>query len=211
MTLSCEDAVQRLQQHFEQESYYLAATLLSNRLVKHGYVATVELFKEAGGYEKAPGILQAALMAIKDSPEGEIIANALHSPYGCHLVSETPEEGLTITYTVGLWNSFWHPELVCVGLNPTVARLLVNLYVERVAEGTPPPLNEPISGGAIAQNQVLFQVCSDEAKAQYLPKAAWFNSGSRFSAIQMIWQDQQQRWPWDDGFTADEPQLLLVQ
>ncbi len=210
MTLSCEDAVQRLQQHFDQDSYYLAATLLSNRLIKHGYVATVELFKEAGGYEKAPGILQAALMAIKESQEGEIIVNALHSPFSCHLVSETPEDGPSITYTVGLWNSFWHPEMVCVGMNPMVARLLINLYAERVAEGTPPPLNEPVSGGAIAQNQVLFQVCSDEAKAQHMSKATWFNSGSSYSAIQMIWQDQQQRWPWDEGFTADEQQLLLV-
>jgi hypothetical protein len=188
MTLSCEDARQRLQQHFEQESYYLAATLLANRFIKHGYVATVELFKEAGGYELAPALLQSALMAIQNSPEGEIIANVLHSPYSCHLISE----------------------IVCVGMAPSVARLLINLYAERVAEGTPPPLNEPISGGAIAQNQIIFQVCSDAAKQQHMPKATWFNSGSRFSAIQMIWQDQEQRWPWDEGFSAPEAQLLLA-
>jgi hypothetical protein len=210
MTLSREDARTRLQLHLEQESYYLATTLLSNRLLRHGYAATAELFKEVGGFEQAAGIWQACLTAIQGTPEGDIIANVLHSPYSCHMLSDLCDGGTNVTYTIGLWHNFWHPEIICVGLPATVARLQINLYAERIADGCPPPLNEPISGGAIATNQVQFKICSDEAKAQFLPKATWFNSGQNFSAIQMIWQDQQQRWPWEEGFSAIEPQPLLL-
>lgn len=210
MTLSLDDAHKQLQKHLNQENYHLATTLLSNRLLHHGYVATVELFRAVGGFEQAMGIWQACLSAIQGTPEGEIVHNVIDSPHGYHLLSSHASPGMNVTYTVGLWHHFWHPEIICVGLPAPVARLLLMLYGERVAHGCPPPLNEPISGGAIANSQVQFKVCSDAAKAEFLPRAVWFNGTQDFGAIQMIWQDPHQRWPWEDGFSAAEPQRLLL-
>lgn len=216
MTLNCEDARERLQQHLQQQRYYLAATLLANRLIKHGYVATVALFEAAGGYELAPGSLQAALQSIQGSPEGEIIAQVLHSPYGCCFVGDRTAAGLNTTYTVGLWNSFWHPEIICVGQPALVARLVLNLQAEQIAEGMPPVLNEPVAiGGSSPEpgesaSQVLFRPCGDGAKRLHMPKAVWFHGNGEFSAIQMIWPDHQQRWPWEEGVSAQDAQQLLV-
>ncbi len=215
MNPSHPESIAVLRSRLQQKDYYQATTLLTNFIKRWGYVAAVQFFKDAEGNEQAPGVWQAALASLKNTSEEKIVTDVLSSSQNCHLMNvaaagDPANPGPPFTYTVGLWHTFWHPEMICIGLPAPVATQLLGFYTERIAEGKPPktdvPLREQITDGYPVQ----FKVCRPEAKTQYMQWANWFNSTSDYPVVQLIWQDKNNRWPWDKGFHPPTAQPLLL-
>lgn len=110
------------------------------------------------------------------------------------------EEGASDTeppfaYTVGLTESFDHPELVVVGQRPEMMQFMLNECADRVKSGTRlqpgAQLDEVIEG---------FQVeirALDPALLRFLGYARWFHGERPFEALQILWPDQEGRFPGD--------------
>lgn len=205
--------IEVLRSRLLQKDYYPATTLVTNFLRKWGYVAATELFREAEGNELAPGVWQAAIASLKHTPEEAIVLDALEGPDNCHLMSvevgcNPGQPGPAFSYTVGLWHNFSHPELICIGLGASAASSLLGFYVKRIASGKAPQTDLPLQD--IEGYAIQFKTCRPEAKTQYLYWATWFNSTPDYPVMQLVWQDQNSRWPWDDDFHPPAAQPLLL-
>ena len=191
-----------------------AIELLANVLIQQGFVSASALFAAANGMAIAPDVWAGAIARIADTPEGAVIRNVLQNRHHCHLigVSPEPDEALSpFTYSIGLWYNFHHPEIVCIGLPNQVAGALINDYAKNVAEGNPPLLDTAITGMLANDYQLQFKSCGDIAKTAYTCWASWFNGSVDYDVIQLVWQDQQYRWPWEVEFHPRAAQPLLLE
>lgn len=207
------ETIEVLRSRLLHQDYYAATALLTHFLRRWGYVEAAELFKDAGGNALAPGIWQAAIASLRNGPEAAIIVNVLHSPKSCHLATVAAgrePNSPPYTYSVGLWHNFWHPELISVGLPAPVAMRVLGFYAEQIARGRPPQTDVPLCGAVTGNTPIQFKVCGAAAKADYLHWATWFHSTVDYPVLQMIWQDQDNHWPWEPGFSPPEAQPLLL-
>lgn len=121
------------------------------------------------------------------------------------------EDEPPFAYTVGLHKSFSHPELIVVGLPPDVAIGVLNGCGERVKEGLPLPVAERI-GGILEGYDVTFRPVRDEERyREHVGYAIWFNKGTAFPLLQLLWPDKDGRFPGDPGaatFMAKRQPLL---
>ncbi len=212
---SRQENIEVLRSRLLQKDYYPATTLLTNFLRKWGYVKAVELFKDANGHEIAPGVWNAALASLKHLPEEQVVLDVLNGDRNCHLVSvaasrDTRDPGPPFTYSVGLWHTFWHPEIICTGLPSPIASQLMNFYADQISIGQPPQTDTPLQEALTGGYELQFKICVPDAKTKYMHWATWFNSGTDYPVLQMVWQDKDCRWPWEDGFHPVEAQPLLI-
>ncbi|GAB2669473.1 hypothetical protein GCM10027036_23730 [Flavihumibacter cheonanensis] len=108
----------------------------------------------------------------------------------------------SFAFTIGLWKNFNHPELISFGLPINTLHSILNL------------------GGALVKKGVCFQVevnyddffengssqfvqVDPECIKDYFGYAIWFNQTSNFPAMQLVWTDRQNRYPWEDGFEEE--------
>jgi hypothetical protein len=213
MKLSREQALETLQTYLSAGEGLKAASFLADALINNGFVQAAALFNDAQGKEIAPDVWMSAITAIEDTPEGSVIDNVLYSPHNCHLMGVYPNEEddePEFTYSIGLWYNFQHPEILCLGLPNRVSGGLINEYAQEIADGNAPPLDTPLDGVLADGYQLQFKLCSNKAKTEYTCWASWFNGGLHYPVIQMIWQDKEYRWPWEEGFRPIQAQPLLT-
>ena len=126
---------------------------------------------------------------------------ALNAALGPHPVYDA-----TFAYTVGVWGTFGHPELVLVG-RWQHAHSYLSTLVSMVREGyrfsAGDTTDELLEG-----YEVRFGSVSDERRLELLTWSDWANLREPFEALQLILPDRAGRWPEDPQY-AGFPQPLL--
>jgi hypothetical protein len=110
------------------------------------------------------------------------------------------------SYTVGLWLTQSHPELVLVG-RWRQNHAIIGAAVSLIKDGN------RFDGGSRSDQVVRgYDVCfvrvSSARRTELLTYADWANHRRHFEALQLVLPDAEGRWPWDDGY-ASVPQPLL--
>ena len=110
------------------------------------------------------------------------------------------------SYTVGLWLTQCHPELVLVGRwkqNHDVIASAVALIKrgQRFEVGT-------TSDEVLEGHDVCFTAVSPARRIELLTYASWANRRRPFDALQLVLPDAAARWPWDADYDS-VPQPLL--
>ena len=112
----------------------------------------------------------------------------------------------TFSYTTGLLEKFNHPEIIIFGLHPEVAQEFLNLLRDRIADGE--TFEEGKDYDEIAHGFTTRFVEVDDAKGQ----PDYFGAGLRYykhyqpelaeayQAIQLVYPDAENRFPWDEGY-----------
>ncbi|HEX4386530.1 MAG TPA: DUF4262 domain-containing protein [Myxococcales bacterium] len=132
--------------------------------------------------------------------------------FGWHFVNvmESAEEG-PFSYTIGLWRTWQHPEIIITGLRTEVAPLLLRNVVEKVQKGwrasqteRDPDILEGFDCGYAAVPP------SKRNKAGF---AHWYYGICGFELVQLLWPDKRNRLPGDDDWDASyrETQQLLFE
>ncbi len=109
-------------------------------------------------------------------------------------------------YTVGLWLTRTHPELVLVGRWQQAHAILaaaVSLIDEGVHFAPGDRTDEVLEGYSVCLREV-----SAPRRTELLTCASWANRRRPFEALQLILPDRLARWPWEFGYDA-YPQPLL--
>lgn len=109
-------------------------------------------------------------------------------------------------FTVGLFRSFDHPEVIVFGPAPMDLEEIVEALGERVRHG------ERFEEGAIATGllpgrPVVFRRVAARHYPAWLAHAAWYHGGLRFPAVQCVWPDAAGNFPWDRWY----PRALRLQ
>jgi len=113
------------------------------------------------------------------------------------------------SYTVGLFATFGHPEVVLSGLNHELAHAILNDLGEDAASGIqrqPEVFYEDVFGGA----PCLFKPVSLAYYDAYFGRALVFYQGTHFPVLQCVWPDAQQRFPGQMGYTASSTNQELL-
>jgi hypothetical protein len=129
------------------------------------------------------------------------------------LVQQVAEQGFQTVhqpnscYTVGLWHSHRHPELIIFGLPTERAHHLLGEAARQVIEGQHWNLNQDIT--TLTQEHPLrLQPVAECHHRDYLSYNRWFYRGDGFRAWQLVWPDPDGHFPGHPEFL---PHLQSVQ
>jgi hypothetical protein len=145
-----------------------------------------------------------------DATDRKLLADV--EEYGWHCRHIHDEGRLPYwTFTIGVFQTWQHPELVVFGLRDTVAHDLLNQLVERVKAGE-------TFGPGRDYDDVLesfgcrFVRVDAQWYSPFLGYAQWFyETEDGFPVLQLVWPDEQGRYPWDEGYAiTDGSQPVLV-
>ncbi|MGY3211346.1 DUF4262 domain-containing protein [Mucilaginibacter sp. HD30] len=123
--------------------------------------------------------------------------------FGCHLVLIEPDNYLPgFVYSIGLFERFNHPEIICFGLNINVTASIINDACAQIKEGTIFTTNEKYAH--FLQNyDIQFLDVNASFYPNYLGYGGWYYGTFDFPALQLVWPDKQHKFPWHEGFNSD--------
>ena len=100
-------------------------------------------------------------------------------------------------YTVGLTQTFDHPEAVVVGLAEEHTAYVFGELVAKLRAGERPIVNAAVGMGL--NLPVVLRHVPPSLAAQHLWVASAFYEQQAFEAVQIVWPDAHGRFPWEAG------------
>lgn len=128
--------------------------------------------------------------------------------YGFHIgIIESDGYLPAFAYTIGLYETYEHPEIVCIGLEPELLGEVLNNAGYLIEKGY-----NLETGCAYADFLEDFDVefikVSKEYYSDYFGYARWYYEEWDFPVLQLVWPDDNGVLPWKEGF---DPDLKFVQ
>jgi hypothetical protein len=121
---------------------------------------------------------------------------------GWHVVPVVGDEsGPQFSFSVGLYCSFGHPEIMIMGLAPQVAHELINTIAVRIVGGEVFVPAERIDD-LVESFPCIFIPISIDHYQDNLGYGIWYYGSLKqpFPALQLVWPDKQGLFPWDAGY-----------
>jgi Domain of unknown function (DUF4262) len=116
----------------------------------------------------------------------------------------------SFAYSIGLYKTYGHSEIICFGLPDTLGHAIINDIVELVKNG------EVIIAGKIYDNifkdsKAEFLSVDDRNIDYYFRAALNYYEPQKFNALQLVWTDRNNKFPWEENFEVkflhDQPLL----
>jgi hypothetical protein len=136
--------------------------------------------------------------------------------YGWHVTkvfasgAETEPEW---AFSVGLFHSYCHPEVIIFGLKLDICMALVNEIGGQVKVGKKYDVAGEYDDILRDPYKCAFRFVQKQYYHDYLGYARWFYESDPFPTLQCFWPDKAGRFPWDEGcepFVRDAQPLLYV-
>lgn len=120
--------------------------------------------------------------------------------HGWHMTGVAEDdEGPGFVYSIGLYHSFGHAEVVVVGLELDVMFHIVHAIGVAVRGGATMHEGEA-RHGMLKGYPCMFRAVGQRRYREYFGYALWFYRSADFPVLQCVWPDKQGRWPWDAEF-----------
>ena len=131
--------------------------------------------------------------------------------YGWHCAHVLADDGGTsFSFSVGLFQTYRHPELVIFGLRSEVAHRVLNVAVAAAQAGRPFDLAEPTAELVEGYPCVFVRVPDREYK-RHFGLGIWYYMGNAFPVYQAVYPSRTWHFPWQseatDSFKALQPVL----
>jgi hypothetical protein len=145
----------------------------------------------------------ADISTFNDAEERQTILDNIEN-FGCHLVLIEADNYLpAFVYSIGLYERFKHPEIICFGLKTEVMANIINYACDLIKHNQTLTTNKDYSG-FLQDFHVQFIEVDKDYYRDYLGYAGWFyNMTFDFSALQLVWTDKQNKFPWEKGFNPN--------
>ena len=124
--------------------------------------------------------------------------------YGWHLVM-IPDDAISRgwVFTVGMWHTLGVPELSLFGMDPNHAGSALNLIGEAIRAkrqiGPKIEMGDVLEDGRL----VTFRPVHDSWYSPLFGYATWFAQRPPLPIAQVVWSDEEGRWPWTDGIDVE--------
>jgi hypothetical protein len=124
--------------------------------------------------------------------------------YSCHIALLEPDNYLPgFAYTIGLYEKFGHPEIICFGLPTNVMGSVLNTARDIVKQGGKITTTKQYPDFLNNYNVEFINV-DKEFYANYFGYAGcYYNMTFNFPVLQLVWPDKQNKFPWDKDFNPD--------
>jgi hypothetical protein len=135
----------------------------------------------------------------------DIVRNNV-AEHGCHVMQvSADDEGAGFAYSIGLTKNYGQSEVICFGLRQELMHWMINEIRDRMAQGERLNDGDQLSGLIEGYGCILKRMERTNYR-EYLGYARWFYEGDAFDALQIVWPDKQNRFPWDAGYAAPQDQ-----
>jgi hypothetical protein len=145
-------------------------------------------------------------MAMKNTTRAELTANI--QKHRWLVFSVAGETQPLYSYTVGLFKTFGHPEVVLSGLNIELAQNLLNDIGHAVAQGVRREAEE-LYDDILSGYPCLFKAVPVTVYEQYFGRALVFYGETTFPVLQCLWPDALKRFPGDFGYDQSNQETLV--
>jgi hypothetical protein len=105
-------------------------------------------------------------------------------------------------FSIGLYKTFKHPEVVVFGLNPDLMHSIINSVGEAIRSGKQFKDGEQYPD-LIEAYSCMFKTVNAAWYQPFLGYANWFYGGTDYPVLQCIWPDKESLYPWDDDFNPN--------
>jgi hypothetical protein len=123
--------------------------------------------------------------------------------FGWHVVHIEPtKDAPAWSFTIGLFHTFMHPEVLMFGLDHELSHRVINGICERIKAGNrmEAELEYP---DILAKVRCIFKAVHRDWYKWVLGYARWFYESDEFPVLQCVWPDKQQHYPWEPAFKAE--------
>jgi hypothetical protein len=104
------------------------------------------------------------------------------------------------SYTVGVYEATGQPEIIEVGLRKETAHYALNEAARRMRAGE--LKNNRREAEIIGKVDCIFRPVENRWIQQLMYRAQWFYNDLPFPAVQCIYPDLENRFPWEEGFDS---------
>jgi hypothetical protein len=112
---------------------------------------------------------------------------------------DKPEDpGPLYSFSVGLFHTHDHPEIILLGLKHAVAGQIINNIGGVIALGQRIEPNKPNTD--FSSVPLVFVEVDPAHYKEYVGYALWLYGGPRFPMLQCVWPLKSGHYPWDEGY-----------
>jgi hypothetical protein len=123
--------------------------------------------------------------------------------FGWHVVMVLDQPGIPgWAYSVGLYKTFGHPEILVFGLDHDLMHSMINSVGEDVRSGKAIAVDNEYPG-LVEDYSCVFKSVKPVWYEPFLGFATWFYKGDDYPVLQCFWPDFDARYPWESGFASD--------
>lgn len=108
----------------------------------------------------------------------------------------------SFAYSIGLWQKFKHPEIICFGLTTRTLHVIINDVARLVKEGQAIQIDK-IYNDVFENGRAEFLRVDDRNLSDYFGTAIDFYNSKDFPALQLVWTDRNDKFPWESGFEEE--------
>ena len=116
----------------------------------------------------------------------------------------------SFAYSIGLYKTFKHPEIICFGLPPDVAHGIINDVADLIRQGKTMHTYQT-QDNIFKDSKAEFLPVDERNIKDYFGAAINYYNTQSFPAIQLVWTDRNDKFPWEDNFEErflyDQPLL----
>lgn len=136
------------------------------------------------------------------NPEKKILDDV--KEFGFHIIFIPEGEYLpSFAYTIGLKETYNHPEIIVFGLKQEVMGGILNALGTEIKNGKNYEPNADYEN-VISNYPIRFIEVKKEHYPDYLGYAGWFYENTfDFPAYQLVWTDKENNYPWENGFNEN--------
>jgi len=131
--------------------------------------------------------------------------------YGWHCVNILAEgDDGPFSFTVGLLQTYKHPEFIIFGLPSKVAHQILQIAVEALQAGKPLDLMQPTEDLLHGYSCCFVKVPKSEYH-EHVGFARWYYEGDAFEVYQIVFPSREGHFPWhpeaSESFRSSQPVL----
>ena len=147
---------------------------------------------------------------MKNTTRAELAANIKQHRWLVFNIMEGTETEPAFSYTVGLFETFGHPEVVISGVKQEAVMNILNEIGHGVSKGLK---REPgvLYDDVLDDYPCVFKPVPSQLYEAYFGRALVFYEGPAFPVLQCVWPDALKRFPGDPGYTLSTQEVLFEQ
>jgi hypothetical protein len=111
------------------------------------------------------------------------------------------DEGPAFAYSIGLFHTLGHPEVLIMGLRPQIAMQLINDMGDSIRAGQRFEAGQRYDGIADGFPLAFIQM-NRRYYREYLGYAIWFYRGPDFPVLQCVWPDKEGVFPGETDYDS---------
>jgi hypothetical protein len=118
--------------------------------------------------------------------------------HGVHVIHVMGSDSQGWSYSVGLVDSYGHPEVIIVGMDHETAQAAINELAKRVKGGARFTDGERVTG--VISDDLVMRTVDERWKDHLVGRAQWFMADKAVPLLQAVYPDDANKFAWEEGF-----------